>query len=118
MMEYRLIKEENTVVVLENGTKMFEAKVLVDGETAWLDSMYFSEEKQEELNKNESFIKGSFDFMGSILDEIKNLLVENGYEINSVTIGDFEEMKKYSKFAAMSAEEIMKQATSCVKRTK
>ena len=115
-MRYELLKEENTVVAYENDVKTFAAKIIVDGDIAWLDSMYFSEEKKAELNTNESFLKGSFDYMGIMLDGIKEMLKENGYEINHVTLGDFEDIKMYNKFAAMTAEEIMLSATKSTKR--
>lgn len=111
MLEYNLLNDEGKVVVSEDSKNIFEANILLNDDVAWLDMMYFSEEKKQELNQDESFLKGSFDFLGIILNGVKRLLSEKGIEVKHVILGDFAEVKRYDLEAQKLGEEYIKEQT-------
>ena len=111
MLDYRLLQEERKIIASEEGKVVFEADIILKDDVAWLDIVSFSEEKQAELDQNESFLKGSFDFLGKILDEVKTFLCEKGVDINHTILGNFADVKKYDLVAQVFDEEYFKKQT-------
>lgn len=112
MYSYELLKDDNKILVRENGDIILELSILFHNNNAWLDMITISDKKKEELSKASMIMSNYFAFMSVVIKDIKSELTKNGINIENVLLGSFSEIKELDNLAAEIDEDIIRQATS------
>ena len=111
MLNCKLIKDENKMLVCEDGQEALEFGVLIHDNNAWIDMMHMSDKKKEELNKAGMFMESYFNFLYDVIKEIKKELEVNGIIVNQVLLGGFSEIKEIDQLAQKIDQDYLEKET-------
>ena len=99
MIRCEFVDNSSKVIVKENEEIVLDLGILVNGDKVWVDVECISDSKSLDLVKNGNYMNSYFNFMNSVLQEVKKELQSNGIEVNKVLLGSISDVRKLDQFS-------------------